>query len=137
MTIIFCNKENAKYVRFVYTDGVKHWRKHNPVYLTGLITLAGVLELDRKVDQLRRKKINSILEWYNDEIPCPPFRKNRKVWGKDACCSWKSDAVDAIRMMKRLARIIRSLGFCVRTLYLENVGRHLYRDDFQVVSRWA
>lgn len=80
--------------------------------------------------------VRKVFRWYNDTIPCPPFKAKQKSkkWTLDAVAWWRQTAREPISMMQPLIRIVRDHGDMVRTLRVTYPGKIVYRDKYQVVA---
>ena len=122
-------RARKKYVRFVVGR-----RSQDARWLTGVVTM-GRLKM-RRLDQPSRRVVRETFRWFNANIPCPPFSKNRKagVWTADAVAWFRTAERQPIARLRPLVRVLRAHGFTVRTVYADKPGRVVYRDKWQVVA---
>jgi hypothetical protein len=121
----------TSYVRFVVGD-----QRENPYLLTGIITIARELRDDGKLDHYASNLVTELFEWFNNNLPCPPFAANRKSgqWTNDAVAWFKDDAKDAINQMWRLVAILKEHDVQVRFVQTTVPGKIVYSDQYQVVA---
>jgi hypothetical protein len=122
-------KNKKRYVRFVVGK-----RSEDARWLTGVITTARLKS--RGLSKPNRKAVRDTFKWFNDNITCPPFSKNRKkgTWTADAVAWFRTSARQPIARLRPLIRILRTHGCVVRAVYVNNPGKIIYRDKWQVVA---
>ena len=118
-----------RFIRFVVGK-----RSQNPWWLTGVITIAKGIRHEMSVED--KKVLSGIFKWYNENIPCPPFKEKIKAkeWTLDAVAWWRSTAKEPIRKLRELNSILRKHGLMVRMLQADYPGKIVYRDKYQVVA---
>jgi hypothetical protein len=82
--------------------------------------------------------LEEIYDWFNQELPCPPFaRCNFPI---DAVSWFRPKAARFIHRMWDLAALLQEHGRPVRLLKSAAPGDILYHDDHQIVAepkRWG
>ena len=132
-----------KYVRFVVGGGYgigkdwfhkDEWRFCDPLGLDGIFTIARI-EKGRFTKE-KARVIKQTFDWFNDNIPCPTWRKWKKkgIWKPDWICWWKLSAKDVLRRLKPMIKAMREHGIVICTLYTDRVPNIKYRDKYQVVA---
>jgi len=108
----------------------------NPWGATGVITIARVLRDEGKLEAYEVQVVDSAFEWFNQNLPCPPFGENREsgTWTKDSVSWFLPDAEEPIARMWDLITILKEHGMAVRVFRTRNPGNIVYRDAFQVVA---
>lgn len=100
--------------------------------LTGIVRGSSLLEKKGQLTDYEEVQLKSFYKWLNDELPCPPFRKNN--WGNSVC--WlKDNASSVITKMWELVAILEYHDQPVRILRSKNPGKIIYEDKYQVVVR--
>ena len=121
------------YIRYVayFNKGANPWHQN------GLLSFCRIEHWDKLVSVKSKKIIQDIYDWYNDNIPVPPFKINlkSKKWTEDAISWWKEDAKQPIELMKKLTKILRKNGYKVKVMKVKNPGKILYEDKWQVVAK--
>lgn len=86
------------------------------------------------------KSINAFFKWFNENIPCPPFKANKNKWTEDAASWWKETKLtkEAVSRCRQLAKIVNKehVGAYhgMRIIYTRNPGKIIYEDKYQVVA---
>lgn len=113
------------YMRFVEGTESQDGR-----WLTGVITAARLLRDDNRLDPYQVEIVDAAFEWFNNELPCPPFQKNRRSgkWSVDAVAWFLPNAVEAIQRMWDLVAVLRDHDVPVRVLQTAEPGMIVYRD---------
>lgn len=114
------------YIRFVVGLESENHRE-----LTGLITEAKLQAKEGRLEECEIEFTKSIFDWFNDNMPCPPFSANR--WPENCSCWFKDSAKEFIEKMWELAAILEASGSNVRVLRAISPGKILYEDEYQVV----
>jgi len=121
------------FVRFVVgKDGQQAHR------LDGLFTESGRLRDSGCLEPYQADWLDQIFTWFNAELPCPPFRRDRIP--VNGICWYRGSATRFISRMWDLAALLRDHGIPVRLLKTEDPGSILYEDPYQVVAfrrRWC
>jgi hypothetical protein len=124
------NKTTPDYfVRFVVGG-----RAEDPLELDGVFTVAELMRKQKRFGIRKKRSSKKIFLWYNENILCPPFKENKKKWGKDALSWWKITARKPINMLAPLICILRRQRV-VRTIYSRSPGNIVYEDEYQVVAQ--
>ena len=99
-----------------------------------MITIAKKTRCEMSLED--RKTISSIFKWYNENVPCPPFKEKIKAkeWTLDAVAWWRSTAKAPICKLRKINSILRKYGLMIRTLRTDYPGKIVYRDKYQVVA---
>jgi hypothetical protein len=119
------------YVRFIRaSDADNAW------LATGVVTTARVLRDEGQLEDYEGAVVESAFEWFNEHLPCPPFRENLELgnWSPDAVAWFIDTAKEPVSRMWDLVWILREHGEPVRVLRTEHPGMIVYRDPFQVVA---
>ena len=113
----------------------KNWRDWHPLDLSGVITVAGIHEREGLFNKQEREVAIKVFQWFNDNVPVPPFKKKKKEWSRDCVCWWRlsPETKEIINKLRPLIKLLRKRGLVVRTLYTDRFNRVKYRDKFQVV----
>ncbi len=100
-----------------------------------MITAARILRDDRVLEQHEIETVESTFEWFNDNIPCPPFQASLASgkWTPHAVAWFRPEAGEAIQRMWQLVAILKEHGVPVRVVRSASPGMIVYRDEFQVV----
>ncbi len=119
------------YLRFVV--GTDH---DDPRSLTGLFRFGVHEECCRDTPDWLQDELDRALEWFNDSLPVPPFR--RRDLPSTAVCWFRSDAGMVLDKMWELAVLLREDGVPVRFIRSWAPGQIIYHDELQVVAdrRW-
>lgn len=125
------------YVRFVVGTEAE-----DAARLTGVITEAELFRQAGELDEEEEGRLEAIFDWFNEHLPCPPFRKKIRSgeWTQDAVCWFRDDAREPIRRIWDIVAILSEHGMCVRMVTSEQPGRIVYQDAYQVVAEmpcWA
>jgi hypothetical protein len=122
------------YLRFVEGTESQDGR-----WLTGVITAAKSLLDDDKLQTYEADIVTSTFDWLNENIPCPPFKKNIRSgkWSRDAVAWFRPEAKEAIRRMWELVAVLEENGVPVRVLRSSEPGLIVYRDEHQIVAETA
>jgi hypothetical protein len=119
------------YVRFVVGgDGENFHRLDGPFRATSRLSGAEALE------PYEREWLDSVVEWFNQNLPCPPFQKmlERGSWTYDAVCWFRSDAHAMLDRMWDIVALLKENAVLVRFVATTDPGRIVYSDDFQIVA---
>lgn len=114
------------YIRFVVGQDGEHHRE-----LNGIFTELRILRDDGHLEPYESERLEEIFDWFNDNLPCPPYSSNR--WGVNATSWFKESALVYIDRMWDFVAILEEHGVPVRMLRSRYPGIVLYEDDFQVV----
>ncbi len=120
------------YLRFV--NGTE---SENAFALNGVFTVAEALKNEGMMDRYECRWLEEIFEWFNTQLPCPPFRIKRKTgeWSRDAVSWFRDDAPqECLGRIWDLVALIENQGVPVRFVKAANPGWIVYRDDYQVVA---
>jgi hypothetical protein len=119
------------YVRFVAGAPAE-----NPYWSTGVVTTARILRDERKLESYEVERLEEIYVWFNEHLPCPPFKEKRTSgeWTADAVAWFRDDAREAISQMWEIVALLKEHGISVRFFQSESPGMIVYADDFQVVA---
>ena len=127
------------FVRFVVGADAE-----NASRLTGVINMAQALRDAGKLELYGYESalLEDIGEWFNENLPCPPFRRKLKSgeWTPQAVSWFRADAGEPLRRIWDIVAILREHGVPVRMVTTENPGKIVYSDRYQVVAetpRWA
>ena len=125
------------FVRFVVGGEAE-----NGAWLTGIITEARLLRDRGELDRHEADHLDSIYDWFNENLPCPPFERNLRSgrWTREAVAWFRPEAKGPIGRMWDIVSLLREHGVPVRMIRAERPGRIVYEDAFQVVAetpRWA
>ena len=116
------------YIRFVI--GLE---SDSPRIQNGLFTEVAYLKKKGLLETYQIKLVNEIFEFFNSNLPCPPFSKRN--WSIDAISWFKDSAHEYIDRMRDLAVILEENDHVVRVLKTSKPGMILYEDEFQIVSQ--
>ena len=108
--------------------------RENPYYLTGVLVSARSLRDDGRIGADAAGQLSELFDWFNVHLPCPPFRRNRRLWSEDAVCWFKNSAGEPLRRMWDLVGLLKTEGIPVRIVTTMWPGRVVYEDEHQVVA---
>ena len=100
--------------------------------LDGLFVAARILHDEEQLESYEREWLEHLYAWFNAELPCPPFTRER--FPVDAVCWFRSSADRFVTRMWDLAALVHEHGCPVRMLRTARPGTILYQDDHQVVA---
>jgi hypothetical protein len=125
------------FVRFVVGDEAE-----NPYWLTGVLTIARILQDEGKLYKYESEWLEEIYDWFNKHLPCPPFEQKRRAgeWTEDAVSWFRDDAKEPMKRIWDLVALLRQHDESVRMVTTDDPGKIVYSDEFQVVAesrRWA
>jgi hypothetical protein len=108
----------------------------NAFWLNGVITEARLLRDDGKLFAHEVSLLESIYEWFNDHLPCPPFQENLRTgeWTREAVSWFRPEAKEPIQRMWDIVAILREHGLTVRLFTTKHPGWIVYSDRYQVVA---
>ena len=123
------------YVRFI----TPAWRVRRVEADCGLFGPAYDALWDREVPEVLRRAIGQEVDWFEQNLPVPPYRsfrvKSRKRWYPDGICWFVSEAREMIARAFVLASLLHETGVPVRKVWADRVGTVLYRDAWQIVAK--
>ena len=115
------------YIRFVVgTENEETNTLHGP------FTEARLLSDSKKLYDYEVEVINKIFDWYNDNLPCPPFESSK--WPRNAITWFKIEAQEFISKLYEIKAILNEHEVQVITIKTESPGKILYEDEYQIVS---
>jgi len=102
--------------------------------LHGPITELRLLRDEGALYDYEEQRASEIFDWYNEELPCPPF--NESKWPTSAISWFKvnDEAQVFIQKMYDIKSILDEHGVLVRVIKTDDPGMKLYEDDYQVVA---
>ena len=115
------------YIRFVV--GTDDQRADS---LDGLFVEAKFLRDGQQLEPYEADWLEQIYDWFNEELPCPPFRTRR--FSIDAVSWFRPSATRFITRMWDLAALLRDHGRPIRLLRTDDPGMIRYEDSFQIVA---
>ncbi|HEY2414591.1 MAG TPA: hypothetical protein VGI40_20255 [Pirellulaceae bacterium] len=115
------------YIRFVVGTEDEHADS-----LDGLFVECRLLRDDHQLEPHEADWLEQIYDWFNTELPCPPFRRRR--FSTDAVTWFRSSAIRFITRMWEFAALLRDHGRPVRLLKTDHPGFICYEDPYQVVA---
>lgn len=117
------------YIRFVVgTVQEKLNRLHGP------ITELRLLRDEGSLYDYEETQANSIFEWFNSKLPCPPFDESN--WPITAISWFKvnAEAQVFIQKMYEIQVILNEHEIQTRTIKTDDPGKKLYEDQYQVIA---
>ena len=115
------------YIRFVAgTETDKINKLHGP------FTEARVLRDDNNLYDYEVETINNIFEWYNKNLPCPPYDNSK--WPKNSVSWFKTSAQEFISKLYEISAILKEHNVQIQTIKTKYPGKVLYEDKYQVVA---
>jgi hypothetical protein len=114
------------FVRFVVGSDRQHHKE-----LTGVLAESRFLRDREQLTQEEEARLAEVYEWFNQNVPVPPFDEGR--FPRDAVAWFKHDADEPVNRMWDIVALLREHGVVVRLLRSDNPGRVLYEDQVQVV----
>ncbi len=115
------------YIRFV--TGSETEKLNN---LHGPFTEARLLRDNNTLYGYEVVTINSIFEWYNTNLPCPPFENTK--WPKNAVSWFKISAQEFISKLYEVSAILNEHDIRIQTIKTQYPGKILYEDKYQIVA---
>jgi hypothetical protein len=125
------------FVRFVAgTDS------DNAFWLDGVIRVASDLSEDGELFEYEARWLNEVFEWFNENLPCPPFRKNFRSgnWTRNAKSWFHDRAGEPLRRIWDIVAVLQDHGTTVRLVVTDRPGKIVYADSYQIVAEtpdWA
>jgi hypothetical protein len=121
------------FFRYIAPDS----RDQNPWLATGLITIASRLSRSKRLSSMERASIREVLDWFEVNLDCPPFEKKirTKEWDDDTVCWFRDSAIEHLKRMNALSRILRRNDILVATINSNYPGKIVYRDKYQIVAQ--
>lgn len=106
---------------------------------TGAIRAAHLLKGDSTLPDADREALESLLDWFDDNLPSPARFNRTKSKGyyrrRAIGLSWlKSAAHDHLSRMRELCKILQRHGHFITLLKEARPGYVLYEDEYQVVA---
>lgn len=101
--------------------------------LDGLFVMSRQLRDRGRLEPHEVEWLDQIYEWFNDQLPCPPFSRCR--YPTDAVSWFRASAQRFVGRMWDLAALLREHGEPVRMLKTESPGTIIFLDDYQIVAR--
>jgi hypothetical protein len=98
----------------------------------GLFTAARLLRDDHRLAPHEAAWLAEIYDWFNDELPCPPFSRGKLP--PDSVCWYRASAKRFIARMWDLAALLIEHGEPMRMVKTRRPGLILYSDEHQVVA---
>jgi hypothetical protein len=125
------------FVRFVVGADVE-----NVFWLTGVFTESYALIDEGVLYAFEVAYLQSVLEWFDEHLPCPPFRAKFRAgkWSDNAVCWFRDDAGEPIKHIWDLVAFLKEQGRPVRITTTKKPGKIVYSDQFQIVAEtpyWA
>jgi hypothetical protein len=125
------------FVRFVVGA-----ESQNAAWLTGVITEARLLRDRGELYSYESERLEAILDWFNEHLPCPPFEKMLRSgeWTPNAVAWFRPEAKEPVGRMWDIVAILREHGVAIRLITTDNPGKIVYEDAYQVVAEtpcWA
>jgi hypothetical protein len=116
-------------------------QRENGFWLPGVFARALTIRDKSQLYGYESAHLNETLEWFDANLPCPPFRQKLESgeWSPDAVCWFHAEAKEPIRRMWDIIAILREHRVPVRMLTTARPGEIVYADEFQVVAetpRW-
>jgi hypothetical protein len=120
------------YIRFVADES------SDLLLADGIITVAAGLQDDGKLHEYEVPMLDDIFEWLNDNLPCPPFRKNLEsgCWTRNAVAWLKDKAAkgELVGKFWEIVAVLKEHNVLVKVLRTKEPGYIVYEDDFQIVA---
>lgn len=119
-----------RYVRFVAGDEEDGYDQ------SGVFTVANNCAEDGTLNKFEAERLEEIFEWFNDNLPCPPFQEKLKSreWSRDAVAWFREDADEMTGRMWELVWMLRNVGIEARMIVTTKPGKIVYEDEFQIVA---
>jgi len=118
------------YVRFVV--GGEDESAHR---LDGIFVATRRLREVGELEPYEVEWLRTLNQWFNENLPCPPFRKNRRdPWWQRGVCWFRSDAKAMLDRMWDIVALLKEKGEPVRFVATANPGWIVYPDDYQIVA---
>ena len=119
------------YLRFVVGGDDENFHR-----LDGVFGEAYRLQKVGKLEAYESEWLESVLEWFNENLPCPPFKKKleRGTWTHDAVSWFRNDARSMLDRMWDIVALLKENAVLVRFIATTDPGRIVYSDDFQIVA---
>lgn len=114
----------------------------NAYWLTGIFIIANGLRRECKFHDYESEWLDEILEWFNENLPVPPFEQKRRSrkWTANAKCWFRNDAGEPLQRIWDLVALLREHDVPVRLVRARTPGKVVYEDKFQIVAEtpyWA
>jgi hypothetical protein len=108
----------------------------NAYWLTGIFTIAKVLQADGRLYRYESEMLEETFKWFNRHLPCPPFGEKLRSgeWAEEAVAWFRDDAGEPLKRMWELVAILEEHGTPVRLVRSERPGKIVYSDRFQIVA---
>lgn len=118
------------FIRFVVGADDENHRS-----LTGVIAEARILRDDDKLTPYEEEWLEDIYDWFNSNLPNPPFSTGK--FSRDAVAWFRAGSSEFITRMWDIVAIIESHDVPVRLLKSQNPGKVVYEDEYQIlVEEW-
>ena len=103
--------------------------------LTGIFAETRFLREQGVLTAEEDARLEALYEWFEDQVPVPPFSTRR--FPRGAVAWFKDDADGPVTKMWDIVALLREHGVEVRLLRSTNPGRVVYEDRVQVlVDEW-
>jgi hypothetical protein len=102
----------------------------------GLFQAAGDLEDGKELRADEVAELRSVREWFNENLDKPlRFSRSRKSGAASKAISWfKSSAVEHVRRMHAICRILEEHGIQTEMITTARPGYIVFEDEFQVAA---
>lgn len=119
------------FVRFVAAT-----KDEDPWHADGVICTARSIRDAGEFAAAETAAVNAAFEWFNEHLPCPPFRDrlSRELWTENAISWYLATAQEPLERTWELAQLLAEHGIPVHVLRTLKPGRIVYRDGFQIVA---
>jgi hypothetical protein len=108
----------------------------NAFRLDGVITVACVLRDNRELYEHESQWLDTIFDWFNENLPCPPFQRKLRSgeWTRNAVCWFRDQAGEPLRRIWDIVAVLEEHGTTVRLVTTNRPGKIVYSDRYQVVA---
>ena len=114
----------ARYVRFIVHQKIKGESRR-----IGLFSAAFHLRDEMGLFAHDRKRLNDLLTWFEKELPVP-----RDDAIPDQAMFWYRNVAPFTLRMWELVQLLKNYDFTAEQITARNVGRIVYKDDYQVAA---
>ena len=129
------------YLRFTSPDALRLGLRGGKLVHSGIFGSAYRVRRDKTYPQYLRQAIARELNWFEDELPMPPYARfqvrSKTWWRSQGICWFRAEAREMVRRAYGLRSLLAECDILISQLHTDRPGQILYKDDFQIIAKPA